>query len=439
MKRNITGILKSCRGPRSETQRRPRFSSLSSIQSSSSITRPTSVPSFDLGFGFEDELSSSPPTQFHTMPKSVTKRARSGKRVTVDRDDVGVVIGGERCSSFEQIISTSVSPLNSIPMVDSPLSECEVPLNSTFPPIDVVVSEIDIERETDQGIPESDLSIIDLPCDEPNRALTTVHEGMPTLDLGFEDFDKIAFDRAMRTTERNGTTKSNSWVRNRFNDWRVKSGLDVAVALEDIPLRELADHLCKFFFVLKKKNGEHYPSQSVMSIYKGFNRIFCAVQRDRVNSTGVNEPQFLMHAHPFFGRVNKFVILAMKKSILAVANKGRRKVDFFTDEDELKILAHPLHQADSPTGVQKLFAFYACTVYLIRGSSELYNLRLVDFTLGLDEQGKEILRYWLPLSLHTSCCRCLLSYMICVKFRYFLVTCKEIQFVKRSNLLHISR
>lgn len=177
----------------------------------------------------------------------------------------------------------------------------------------------------------------------------------------------------------------------------MKSGLDVSVAFEDIPLRELAGHLCKFFFVLKKKNGEHYPSQSVMSIYKGFNRIFCVVQRDRVNSTGVNEPQFLMHAHPFFGRVNKFVILAMKKNILAGANKGRRKVDFFTNEDELKILAHPLHQADSPTGVQKRFAFYACTVYVIWGSSELYNLRLVDFTLGLDEQGREILRYWLLL------------------------------------------
>lgn len=61
----------------------------------------------------------------------------------------------------------------------------------------------------------------------------------------------------------------------------VKLGLDVALALDDILLQELANHLYKFFFVLKKKNGHDYPSHSVMSIYKGINRIFCAVQTNK--------------------------------------------------------------------------------------------------------------------------------------------------------------
>ena len=65
----------------------------------------------------------------------------------------------------------------------------------------------------------------------------------------------------------------------------LSSGLDISIALEDIPLRELADLLCKFFYVLLKKNGQHYPSQSVMSIYKGFNGIFCQVQSDNIDAT----------------------------------------------------------------------------------------------------------------------------------------------------------
>lgn len=100
-----------------------------------------------------------------------------------------------------------------------------------------------------------------------------------------------------------------------------------------------------------------------------------------------------MHEHPHFGRVNKAVILAMKKSILAGANKARRKVDYFTDEDEIKILAHPNHQPTFPSGVQKRLVFFCTTVFLIRGNSELYNLRLSDFTLGTDERGREMLRY----------------------------------------------
>lgn len=153
--------------------------------------------------------------------------------------------------------------------------------------------------------------------------------------------------------------------------------------------------LCKFFYVLLKKNGSHYPSQSIMQIYKGFNRIFCQVQRERINETGINEEQFVMHSHPHFGRVNKSVVLAMKKSILAGANKARRKVDYFTDDDEIRILAHLNYQPTHPSGVQKRMVLFCTTVFLIRGNKELYNLRLCDFTLSSDERGRELLRYYI--------------------------------------------
>lgn len=117
-------------------------------------------------------------------------------------------------------------------------------------------------------------------CD--NDLVSNVND--PTPDLGFDMFDEAAFDKTMRSSEKTGTTKSNSWVRKRFNHWRTACNLDTSVPLEEIPLKELSELLCKFFFCLKKKNGLHYPSQSVMQIYKGFNRILCSVHKYRIDS-----------------------------------------------------------------------------------------------------------------------------------------------------------
>lgn len=93
----------------------------------------------------------------------------------------------------------------------------------------------------------------------------------------FDMFDEASFDKEMRSNEKSGTTKSNPWVKNRFNAWREASKLDTSVPLEEIPLRELSELFCRFFFCLKNKEGKHYPSQTVRQIYKGFNRIICGV------------------------------------------------------------------------------------------------------------------------------------------------------------------
>jgi hypothetical protein len=63
------------------------------------------------------------------------------------------------------------------------------------------------------------------------------------------------------------------------------------------------------------------------------------VHTGRINATGINEPKILLYTHPFFGRINKLVVLAMKKSIKAGANRACRKVDLLSDEDERKMLA----------------------------------------------------------------------------------------------------
>jgi hypothetical protein len=73
--------------------------------------------------------------------------------------------------------------------------------------------------------------------------------------------------------------------------------------------------LCKFLYKFKKKFGKHCPSQLIMQLYKGFNQIVCQVQKDCIYSTVMNEPDFIMHHHLFFGHVDKSIILAMRKNI----------------------------------------------------------------------------------------------------------------------------
>ena len=63
----------------------------------------------------------------------------------------------------------------------------------------------------------------------------------------FDMFDEVSFDIEMRSNQNSGTTKSNSWVKSRFNAWREVLKLDTSVPLKEIPLRELSELLCRFF------------------------------------------------------------------------------------------------------------------------------------------------------------------------------------------------
>ena len=54
-----------------------------------------------------------------------------------------------------------------------------------------------------------------------------------------------------------------------------------------------------------------------------------------------------MHVHAIFGKTNRIVVNAMKRSIMFGANKARRKVDYFIDEGEQKILLFKGHLPNS--------------------------------------------------------------------------------------------
>ena len=53
-------------------------------------------------------------------------------------------------------------------------------------------------------------------------------------NFGFAMFNEASLDREMRSDERTSITKSNTWVKNKFNMWRLFAGLDSSVPLEEI-------------------------------------------------------------------------------------------------------------------------------------------------------------------------------------------------------------
>lgn len=74
----------------------------------------------------------------------------------------------------------------------------------------------------------------------------------------------------------------------------------------------------------------------------------------------------------------------MRKSIMARAKKVCRKVDYFTNAHERKMLAHPNYKPNSSFGVQKPFLYF---YFLCRWEHWTVQFAFKWFTLGNDESG----------------------------------------------------
>jgi hypothetical protein len=113
----------------------------------------------------------------------------------------------------------------------------------------------------------------------------------------------------------NPSEASDNWCRNRFDAWRVAKDIDKSRKIEAIPLKELSELLARYFLEMAKKNGQRYPTESLMNLYNGFNCILQNDQRKRLNETGQVEPLFCITKHPFFLNVNKAINKSMELSI----------------------------------------------------------------------------------------------------------------------------
>ena len=206
------------------------------------------------------------------------------------------------------------------------------------------------------------------------------------LDLDQEDFNSV------QNGDESNSYRNERWCINRFNAWRRHMNIATDIPVEKIPLQELGVILSKFFFMVCKVDGSRYPTESIKNLLMSFNRIILREQKTRINLTGNEEVEFNIQRHPWFVGACRAVQKAMTKSKDLGANKPRRKVDPLTYEQEKLILAHPLHQVTSAHGIHKRMAFYCFIVFLIRGNTELWKVMVKDFTIEVDQRGREFLK-----------------------------------------------
>ena len=178
----------------------------------------------------------------------------------------------------------------------------------------------------------------------------------------------------------------------------------------------LGDNLIPFFFkALLKKDGNRYPSSSIISLLNGAQRILHAHQKrvwrekdkasiDSVSPLEACEPVFNIKSNPLFMRTISCILQSMKQSIKEGANKPHRKVNIFSLEDERLMLNHTCHQLHSPQGLAKCFAYYYCRTFLICRQRELFNLKIQMFFLRWS------MMVILVLGKFVSCCFCLILF-----------------------------
>jgi len=204
------------------------------------------------------------------------------------------------------------------------------------------------------------------------------------------DFTSLMEDPCGKSEQEmeNASLGNDNWARNRFNNWRIAQGLNDTRRIEDIPFPELGTLLSKFFMQVCNMSGKRYPAASIMNLFFAYNRILVREQQLRIKLTGVMEPTFKIQTHPDFIAAGKAVQYAMAKSRYDGVHAEPK---MFSDEQ--KILDHPNYQKNTAPGCQKRFAYYCLTVFLIRGSKDMWSLLFKDFRLGKDEEGCYYLEY----------------------------------------------
>lgn len=150
--------------------------------------------------------------------------------------------------------------------------------------------------------------------------------------------------------------KNDNWARNKFQKWRKHVKLDHTFEIEKTPLKTFGEEIVKFFLMLYKNYGERYPTALITIFFMGFNRILIFEQNKCIIETRIVEAQCCIQSHCWFLGAGRDVLRAMELSRNFGFNKDRYKVDALSYENEIKIISHPLHQANYIDGVHVQFA-----------------------------------------------------------------------------------
>jgi hypothetical protein len=200
----------------------------------------------------------------------------------------------------------------------------------------------------------------------------------------FLPLDPKVFEKFCNMEERKNI-KNKRWTQNRFNSWRKSIGLNTTVSIVELPLKDYADLLTRFFLCLYKDSGKRYPSGSIGNMYDSFRRIITKHQAKVMKMVKRKEPLIRISDHHFFFQTNSIVVKAMEMSHDTRANKPRMKPKCLTFSEEALILKHHSTQLNCPKGLLKLMLYYYVTIFVIQGNKECCNLRYKDFTIRVNQ------------------------------------------------------
>lgn len=191
----------------------------------------------------------------------------------------------------------------------------------------------------------------------------------------------------------NRSAKTDAWARRHYLEWRRNSDLPER-EIEELPLPEFAESLVKFFCMVKKRNGDLFPSESLKAMYRGYVRIIQSHYKKLCMQGSYNGPIVDAGKDLVFEKARISCVEAMKHSLLQGANESkRRKADDVMVSLSQDILSCPENQATTPKGLCRRLCYYAIHKFGINGNMELYDTTDFEFQRIISDQGDALWEY----------------------------------------------
>lgn len=125
---------------------------------------------------------------------------------------------------------------------------------------------------------------------------------MEYLRKGFRQLEK----EEVNIVAKDGHMKSaylDNWARNRFNDWRIISGITSQDTIEDMFENSCAllnEQLSTFFLQVQRRDGKLYPGETLVGLLRAIGRIIQARCCQRSVETSKPEEEFYILEDPRF-------------------------------------------------------------------------------------------------------------------------------------------
>ncbi|KAI5062123.1 hypothetical protein GOP47_0022662 [Adiantum capillus-veneris] len=191
----------------------------------------------------------------------------------------------------------------------------------------------------------------------------------------------------------NRSAKTDTWARRHYMEWRRDLGL-LEKEIEEIPLPEFAESLVKFFCMVKKRNGDLFPSESLKAMYRAYVRILQANYK-KLRMEGSYSGAIVDAAKDtIFEKARIACVEAMKHSLLHGANTSKkRKTGILATNILHDMLLLDENQVATPSGLCRRLCYYCIHKFGIDDHMELYDTTDIEFERMVSDQGTAIWNY----------------------------------------------